>query len=63
MFFDHCVVIFYWSSWTIDCMLLPFENMYVSGVASFISTDEQLQKTGLLFFHAGYASFPFLSLI
>jgi len=46
----HCVVIFFWSSGTMECtcMLFTFENgvllmRYVSGVASFISTDKQLQ--------------------
>jgi len=44
----HCVVIFFWSSGTIDC-LFTFENGVslalggVSGVASFITTDEQFQ--------------------
>jgi len=46
-----CVVIFFWSLGISDCMLFTFENIYssahaiggISGVASFIATDEQLQ--------------------
>jgi len=47
----HCVVIFFWSSGIMECtfMLFTFENGDllalggISGVASFITTDEQLQ--------------------
>ena len=46
----HCVILF-WSSIIIECLLFTFENRVpimreggVSGVASFITTDEQLQK-------------------
>ena len=48
----HCVVIFFWSSGIMECtcMLFTFGNGVllhalggVSGVASFITTDEQLQ--------------------
>jgi len=44
-----CVDIFFWSSKTMDYMLLLFQNRArpcargVSGVASFITTDAQLQ--------------------
>ena len=47
----HCVVIFFWSSEIIDCMFVfiwKWSSGYalggVSGVASFITTDEQLQE-------------------
>jgi len=49
----HCVVIFFWSSWIMECtcMLFTFERKWssahalgsVSAVASFITIDEQLQ--------------------
>jgi len=36
----QCVVIFFWFSGIMHCMLLTFE----SGVVFFITTDEQLQQ-------------------
>ena len=44
----HCVVIFFWSSGAMACMLFIFENKSStqggdSGMASFITSDEQLQ--------------------
>jgi len=61
----HLVVIFFRFSGIMKCtcMLFTFENGSsahalggVSGVASFITTDEQLQQPRLLFSRAGYAS-------
>jgi len=43
----HCVVIFFWSSGSMDCMLITFEVPMlatdVSGVAFLITNDKQLQ--------------------
>jgi len=59
----HCVVIFFRSSGVMDSMLFTFENRVrscsrgVSGVASFITTDEAASiKPRLLFSHEGYAA-------
>jgi len=46
---NYCVVIYFWSGGIIDCMLFTFEIEFrswargVRGVASFITTDKQLQ--------------------
>ena len=44
----HCIVIFIFSSWIMDCMLFTFKYSAhglrgVSGGTSFITIDEQLQ--------------------
>ena len=68
----HCVVIFVWSSGNMGCtcMLFSFENRVplggVSGVAPFITTDEQLHKTEAVVFSCRLCflrAFAFISLI
>ena len=60
----HCVVIFFWSYGIIDCMHYIWKKssahalvgVTVSGVAIFISIDEQLQLNwGCYFHHENYA--------
>jgi len=68
----HCVDIFFWSSGIMDCMLLTFGKssahalLGVSGVASFITTDEQLQYNRGCFFSCRLCflkAFSFIGLV
>ena len=62
---NHCVVIYFLVLWDFLFMLFTFENRApslgdVSGVASFIGIDEQLQlNRGSYFPYADYASLYF----
>ena len=57
----HCVVIFFWSSEIMDCMLFTFKNSSYARGTSVVQNlllllMNSFHKTDAAFFHAGYAS-------